>query len=127
MRTAKCPFCNISDDRIIASDSNVIAVTDRFPVAKGHSLVIPKKHIRSIFQLEMNEQAKLWEFAVKLRRLLAEKFKPNGLNIGVNDGKSAGQTVEHAHMHIIPRYERDVEDPRGGIRWIIPSKAKYWE
>src|SRR5215475_4519850 len=125
MRVKKCPFCNISEDRIIAADTSVIAIGDEFPVAKGHTLVIPKRHVRSIFQLDGKESEDLWKFLVRVRHLLADKFKPDGFTIGINDGDAAGQTVSHAHMHIIPRYEGDVKDPRGGIRWVIPSKAKY--
>ena len=124
MRTEKCPFCNISADRVIAEDRNIIAIADEFPVANGHTLVIPKEHVRSVFQLDTNESANLWKFVVKVRQLLADRFKPDGFNIGINDGDAAGQTVSHAHIHIIPRYKGDVEDPRGGLRWIIPDKAQ---
>jgi diadenosine tetraphosphate (Ap4A) HIT family hydrolase len=124
MRTEECPFCNISEDRIIAEHHNVIAIADEFPVANGHTLVIPKEHVRSVFQLDTNESANLWKFVVKVRQLLADRFKPDGFNIGINDGDAAGQTVSHAHIHIIPRYKGDVEDPRGGLRWIIPDKAQ---
>jgi len=127
MRGEKCPFCNISQDRIVAAGSNVFAIADEFPVAKGHTLVIPTRHVRSIFQLETNQSVDLWEFVVKVRQLLADKFKSDGFNIGTNDGDAAGQTVSHAHIHIIPRYKGDVEDPRGGLRWIIPDKARYWQ
>jgi diadenosine tetraphosphate (Ap4A) HIT family hydrolase len=127
MRTETCPFCNISEDRVTAEDRNVIAIADDFPVANGHTLVIPKEHVRSIFQLDTNESTDLWEFVVKVRQLLADRFKPDGFSIGINDGDAAGQTVSHAHIHIIPRYKGDVEDPRGGLRWIIPDKARYWQ
>ena len=127
MRTEKCPFCNISEERVIAEDRKMIAIPDEFPVANGHTLVIPKEHVRSVFQLDTNESAHLWDFVVKIRQLLANRFKPDGFSIGINDGDAAGQTVSHAHIHIIPRYKGDVEDPRGGLRWIFPGKARYWQ
>lgn len=126
MRAEKCPFCNIDEDRVIAADGDVIAISDDFPVAKGHTLVIPKKHVGSIFQLGANERAQLWGFVGQVRQILDEEFNPDGFTIGVNDGDAAGQTIRHAHIHIIPRYHGDVDNPRGGIRWIIPSKADYW-
>jgi diadenosine tetraphosphate (Ap4A) HIT family hydrolase len=81
----------------------------------------------SIFDLDRIEYTQVWDFVFDVRRVLAERFLPKAFNIGVNDGKTAGQTLNHAHIHIIPRYDRDVDDPRGGIRWILPQKAKYWE
>ena len=80
----------------------------------------------SIFELTSEELATLWAQVATVRTLLAEKYRPDGFNIGVNDGAAAGQTVPHAHVHVIPRREGDVPDPRGGIRWVVPIKAKYW-
>jgi diadenosine tetraphosphate (Ap4A) HIT family hydrolase len=82
--------------------------------------------VASIFDLPEPEYRELWAQVARVRSLLAEKFHPSAFNIGVNDGTEAGQTVGHAHIHVIPRYAGDVPDPRGGIRWIIPAKAKYW-
>jgi diadenosine tetraphosphate (Ap4A) HIT family hydrolase len=79
-----------------------------------------------VFELREDELLQLWRQVSAVRRMLAEKHRSAGFNIGVNDGKAAGQTVGHAHIHVVPRYEGDVPDPRGGIRWIIPAKAKYW-
>lgn len=110
MRAEECPFCNIGEHRILVAGRNCFAIADEFPLTKGHTLVIPRGHVRSIFQLETNESTDLWEFVVKIRHLLVDKFKPDGFNIGVNDGAAAGQTVSHAHIHIIPRYKGDIED-----------------
>jgi diadenosine tetraphosphate (Ap4A) HIT family hydrolase len=126
MPAENCPFCNVADDRVITSKANAVAIADEFPVARGHSLVFPKKHVDSIFQLKPNELVELWQLVTVVREILSDRFDPDGFNIGVNDGEAAGQTIQHAHIHIIPRYKRDVTDPRGGIRWVIHSKAQYW-
>jgi diadenosine tetraphosphate (Ap4A) HIT family hydrolase len=122
-----CPLCDVGEDRIIVAHQHAIAVADLFPIATGHTLVIPRRHVTRIFDLDRSEYTELWNFVFDVRRVVAERFRPAAFNIGVNDGKAAGQTIEHAHIHIIPRYDRDVDDPRGGIRWILPQKAKYWE
>ena len=95
-------------------------------VAEGHSLVVPKRHVASLFDLPDEEQAALWRLVALVRGNLMAELKPDGFNFGVNDGSAAGQTVMHAHVHVIPRRKDDVADPRGGVRWIIPSKAQYW-
>ena len=88
--------------------------------------MIPRKHVVSLFELSTAEQADLWMLVASVREQLQQEFNPDGFNIGVNDGTAAGQTVLHAHVHVIPRYAGDVPDPRGGVRWIIPEKADYW-
>ncbi len=103
-----------------------MAILDGFPVAEGHSLVVPKRHVASPFDLPDEEQAALWHLVALVRTGLMEWLKPDGFNVGVNDGLAAGQTVMHAHIHIIPRRRGDVPDPRGGVRWVVPSKAVYW-
>ena len=104
-----------------------MAIRDGFPVSPGHTLVIPKRHIGSWFEISNDEQRGLLDLLARAKTDLQEEFKPDGYNIGINDGPAAGQTVPHLHMHLIPRYKGDQEDPRGGVRWIIPDKAKYWE
>ncbi len=98
-----------------------------FPVSVGHALVVPCIPVLSIFELDESMQAELWDTVRRVRGILEERFHPAGFNIGVNDGPAAGQTVPHAHVHVIPRYAGDVPDPRGGIRWVIPEKARYWD
>ena len=122
-----CPFCVQESDRIIDGSLHGVAVPDRFPVSRGHTLVVPRDHVGSIFDLPGEVQQDLWALVAGTRRLLKERHQPVAFTIGVNDGRAAGQTVAHAHIHIIPRYEGDVPDPRGGIRWVIPSTAEYWE
>jgi diadenosine tetraphosphate (Ap4A) HIT family hydrolase len=103
-----------------------VAFPDAFPVAEGHMLVVPKRHVASLFDLPDEEQASLWRLVALVRGKLASELKPDGFNIGVNDGPAAGQTVLHAHVHVIPRRAGDVADPRGGVRWVLPAKAPYW-
>ena len=100
---------------------------DIYPISKGHALVVPRRHVASIFKLTACEQAAVWELAGKVRKLLAERYRPAGFNIGLNDGTAAGQTVGHAHIHVIPRYTGDAPDPRGGVRWVLPKRARYWK
>ena len=109
------------------ANDHAIAFFDGFPVTPGHSLIIPRRHITSFFEATKEEQAALFDLLGEMRqRLLAER-NPDGFNIGINDGAAAGQTVMHLHMHLIPRYAGDTEDPRGGVRWIMPVKAPYWK
>jgi diadenosine tetraphosphate (Ap4A) HIT family hydrolase len=103
-----------------------VAFLDAFPVAEGHMLVAPKRHLASLFDLSGEEQAALWRLVALVRAKLMDEIKPDGFNVGVNDGLAAGQTVMHAHVHVIPRRKGDVADPRGGVRWVMPSKASYW-
>lgn len=124
---SNCPFCNLAPERIIDSNAFGVAIRDGFPVSPGHTLVIPKKHIGSWFAISIEEQLGLLDLLAKAKVVLEEELNPDGYNIGINDGPEAGQTVPHLHMHLIPRYKGDIGDPRGGVRWIIPEKAKYWE
>jgi len=121
-----CPFCNLETDQCCLVTPALRAFRDSFPVSKGHALIVPRRHVASLFDLDEAELAAIWSAVSAVRQQLQEEFKPDGFNIGVNDGTAAGQTVSHAHLHVIPRYAGDVPDPRGGVRWIIPSKADYW-
>ena len=120
------PFYPVPQDWVILETDAAVAFYDGFPIAEGHALVVPRFPVLSLFELDSDMQAAVWETVRLTREILEEKYQPDGFNIGVNDGKTAGQTVPHAHVHIIPRYHGDVPDPRGGIRWIMPEKAKYW-
>lgn len=122
-----CPFCRIDSARSWISNEFGIALRDGFPVSPGHTLVVPRLHVASLFDLPDAERNALWTLVATVRTRLLEEFHPDGFNVGVNDGPAAGQTVSHAHIHVIPRYKGDVIDPRGGIRWILPAKAVYWE
>jgi len=120
------PFYPIVSSRVVLERTNCLAVFDRYPVSEGHTLVVAAEPVRSLFELNAAAQAEIWDTVREVRQMLIARFHPAGFNIGVNDGPAAGQTIPHAHIHIIPRYPGDVPDPRGGIRWIIPDKAKYW-
>jgi diadenosine tetraphosphate (Ap4A) HIT family hydrolase len=121
-----CPFCSMDISRVLISNQFAIATADAFPVSEGHALIIPRRHISSIFEATEEELAHIFKLVAQTRVLLNEQFQPQGLNIGINDGVAAGQTVMHLHIHLIPRYKGDQSDPRGGVRWIFPDKAQYW-
>lgn len=121
-----CPFCEPEADRVWFENDLGIVLWDAFPVTQGHVLVVPRRHVARIAELSENEQAALWALVMKARTRLDDDLHPDGFNIGVNDGRAAGQTVMHAHIHVIPRRDGDVEDPRGGVRWVISDKARYW-
>lgn len=113
-------------ERIIDQDSNVMVIRDGFPVSEGHTLIIPHRHIGSYFQTTADERKSIEAMLFKHRELIKNSSKVEDFNIGINDGPMAGQTVPHLHVHLIPRRSGDMEDPRGGVRYVIPSKAKYW-
>jgi diadenosine tetraphosphate (Ap4A) HIT family hydrolase len=122
-----CSFCNLDKSRIILANDHAIAIYDGFSISPGHSLVAPRRHISSFFEATKEEQAAMLELLDKLRQLLLKDLIIDGFNIGINDGIAAGQTVMHLHIHLIPRYAGDMDDPRGGVRWIFPDKAVYWD
>lgn len=89
-------------------------------------LVIPKRHVASLADVTTDEARALWALLAEVRARVDAKLRPDGYNVGVNDGRAAGQTVMHLHVHLIPRFDGDRPDPRGGVRWVIPEKADYW-
>jgi diadenosine tetraphosphate (Ap4A) HIT family hydrolase len=121
-----CPFCSMTGERIIARTDLAVAIRDGFPVSPGHTLVIPVRHVGSLFETTDAERADCLALLDQARRILEEELHPDGYNIGINDGKAAGQTVPHLHIHLIPRYHGDQPDPRGGVRRIFPERARYW-
>jgi diadenosine tetraphosphate (Ap4A) HIT family hydrolase len=121
-----CLFCNIENERIIAENDLAYAVRDGFPVTELHTLIIPKRHVEDYFSLTQEELLACDE----LMRLLKDEIMDadssvDGFNIGMNSGESAGQTIFHCHIHLIPRRTGDVENPRGGVRHLIPGKGNY--
>lgn len=123
-----CPFCNIVEAGDFAwENGSAVAFGDGFPVSPGHTLVIPRANVESAFSLDPAALEDLWRLVAEVRAALADDHAPDGFNIGVNDGAAAGQTVGHAHVHVIPRYSSDVDDPRGGVRWVKGSAARYWD
>lgn len=127
----QCPFCAIvsgpEHPRIIDEDKLAFTIRDGYPVTEGHSLIIPKRHVASFFDLSPTEKASMLELLESQQAVLSTELSVSDFNVGINDGKLAGQTVPHCHVHLIPRTANDVNDPRGGVRWVIPAKAKYWK
>jgi diadenosine tetraphosphate (Ap4A) HIT family hydrolase len=124
--SADCPFCTPLPGRLIDENRLAKALWDGFPVSKGHALIVPKRHIASLADTTVKERLAIWALLEKVRQLLIDKHRPDGFNIGINDGTTAGQTVMHLHVHFIPRYAGDIADPRGGVRWVLPEHADYW-
>lgn len=121
-----CIFCCPTQEmELIAETASAYAIYDKYPVNPGHALIIPKRHVDNYFDLSLREQTAMTFLMNEVKKEIDTKFHPMGFNIGVNVGKVAGQSVGHVHMHLIPRYHDDVEDPFGGVRGVIPSKRKY--
>jgi diadenosine tetraphosphate (Ap4A) HIT family hydrolase len=123
-----CVFCDrlIRGD-LVAANELAVAFPDAYPLNEGHCLIVPRRHESDFFALAGEEEAAVWALVPAVRRHIEATRIPDGYNIGINVGEAAGQTVPHAHLHVIPRYRADVPDPRGGIRRIIPARAQYWE
>ncbi len=117
----------MAPDRVLYQSPAGLALFDAFPISEGHTLVIPRRHICSIYELTPAEQSDLWTLVAQVRQALIDRYDIESFNIGVNDGIAAGQTIPHAHIHVIPRRVDDELDPRGGVRWIIAEKAAYWK
>lgn len=125
-KTKECLFCAPDATRVLITESaTAYAILDKFPVSPGHALIIPKKHIPDYFDLSFHAKNACWLVVDRVKMLLDEKYKPDGYNVGVNSGASAGQTIPHVHIHIIPRFYGDVENPTGGVRSVIPGKSDY--
>ena len=124
-----CPFCKRlrGHELVLAGRERAVAFPDAYPVNPGHCLVIPRRHEADFFELSREEQEDIWDIVWELRELLEAEHDTSSFNVGVNAGELAGQTVPHAHVHLIPRYPRDVPDPRGGVRWVVPERARWWE
>lgn len=120
-----CPFCNIEKERIIIENSFCYSVYDYFPVSIGHTLIVTKEHISNFFELSNNQKYALIDMLSEMEVFLKKKYNPDGFNVGININKTAGQTINHVHVHLIPRFINDVLDPTGGVRNVIPGKGKY--
>ena len=126
-QTKPCPFCPPKDREILETHPLAVAIVDSFPLTQGHTLVVPRRHVASFFELTLEERLAIMELLDGAKAVLDKKYAPDAYNIGINDGPAAGQTVMHVHVHLIPRYKGDADDPRGGVRWIFPRKADYWK
>ncbi len=101
------------------------AAWDRHPVNDGHFLVIPYRHFPDYFDIRDEEREELWSLVARGKVITDEKYHPDGYNIGINVGQCAGQSIPHLHIHVIPRYEGDVENPKGGVRGVVPERRLY--
>lgn len=121
-----CPFCFLSNpSEILLQNSTFIAKYDRYPVADGHVLIIPKRHVLAFPQLNNTEVLGFFDLLKEAQKTLLLKNSPDGFTIGINQGKAAGQTIEHLHVHLIPRFFGDVDRPEGGVRKILLNKVLY--
>jgi diadenosine tetraphosphate (Ap4A) HIT family hydrolase len=111
--------------RVLDTREHAFTVLDAYPVSPGHSLVISRRHVADIFDLTASEIGDMLLLVRSARERIDRTLHPAGYNLGVNLGKDAGQTVMHAHVHVIPRYRGDTDDPTGGVRGVIPGKARY--
>ena len=122
----ECLFCRVNLKHLVAEDELCYATKDSFPVTEFHTLIIPKRHVPNYFDLNLSEVSAMHEILVEMKRTIETKDDSvTGFNIGVNSGKDAGQSIFHVHVHLIPRRKGDVENPRGGVRGVIPHKQKY--
>jgi diadenosine tetraphosphate (Ap4A) HIT family hydrolase len=121
----RCAFCELVSRPVLGQNEHALAIRDAYPVSNGHTLVVPHRHVIDLFELPDNELLSVFALVREVRALLATEYSPSGFNVGVNIGRDAGQTVMHAHVHVIPRYTGDVEDPTGGVRNVIPGKGRY--
>ena len=121
-----CPFCDPAPTRLFLQTDLIVGLWDAFPVSNGHVLLVTRRHVASWFDATPQERQALVDAIEAARGEIVRRHAPDGFNIGVNVGETAGQTIAHLHVHVIPRYRGDVPDPRGGVRWIMPDKARYW-
>jgi diadenosine tetraphosphate (Ap4A) HIT family hydrolase len=126
-----CPFCTLQPDRIFLETDLILGLWDGFPVSPGHALLVPRRHVADWFEASPSEHAALTTAIAQARAAIEAQAsrqgrpKPDGYNVGFNAGAAAGQTIFHLHVHVIPRYAGDTENPRGGIRGVIPGKAAW--
>ncbi len=121
----ECIFCEQDEDNIIKENELSFAIFDRYPVNEGHMLIIPKRHFSNFFDATAEEIESVYQLLHECKKLLDEEYQPDGYNIGINVDQAAGQTIMHLHVHLIPRYSGDVDNPRGGIRKLKPNLVFY--
>lgn len=123
----KCPFCGDRvENRVVEENGTAIAIRDKYPVTQYHTLILPRRHTPDFFTMTSQERRDTEALVLLMKKKILEKDSSvTGFNIGVNCGESAGQTIMHAHMHLIPRRDGDTPLPRGGVRGVIPEKMAY--
>jgi diadenosine tetraphosphate (Ap4A) HIT family hydrolase len=120
------PFFKFNEPReIIVESATAFSFFDKYPVSPGHTLIIPKRKVSDYFELSWKEQMACWMMVNKVKTILQKRFNPDGFNVGININEAGGQTIQHVHIHVIPRYSGDVADPGGGVRGIIAHKKNY--
>ena len=123
---APCIFCKIRKEELQFENQLAYSSIDSYPVSEFHSLIVPKRHIETYFELTKDEILACNELILKTKeKILKEDPSVKGVNIGTNAGKSAGQSIMHCHILLIPSREGDVENPQGGVRSVIPKKQHY--
>jgi len=127
MNNNYCLFCDKDNKKheIIIENDFCYARWDNFPVSKGHLEIVPKEHINSFFDISSDQLNQIYSLLKEAKEIVQNKYNPDGYNIGINENESAGRTIPHLHIHLIPRYKGDVENPRGGVRNVIPDKGNY--
>lgn len=126
MAARSCLFCSVPGDQVVIERPLAWAVLDNYPVSSGHTLIVLRRHVVTFFETSEEERLEMLRLLDEMKMRLDRENKPDGYNIGINNGAAAGQTVMHLHIHLIPRYKGDLPDPRGGVRWVIPDRARYW-
>jgi diadenosine tetraphosphate (Ap4A) HIT family hydrolase len=122
----KCAFCALPHERVMGENEHAIWILDAHPVSPGHSLIAPKRHVESYFDTTPEERMAMFALLDRARDYVCGSHVPTGYNIGINEGPGAGQSVPHVHVHLIPRFPGDANNPKGGVRWVIPDRADYW-
>ena len=120
-----CTFCDVEESRVVFREELVFAIWDQYPVSSGHMLIITTRHVASWFEATQQEQLAILTAIERGREIILQKNAANGFNIGINVGEAAGQTIPHLHVHLIPRFDGDMADPRGGVRHVIPEQGNY--
>lgn len=124
-KKCQCFFCEKDLQETIYHTDLSKAFYDTFPVSKGHTLIVPRRHVADYHDMTRAERIDLWECEEVVKKILEDLYHPDGFNIGINCGLAAGQSIFHVHLHVIPRYFGDMENPKGGVRGVIPSKQRY--
>lgn len=119
------PFLQMPPSDWVASNDLAFAIRDRYPVSRGHTLIVPRREVATWFDATVDEQHAIMALVDHIKRALDDELRPDGYNVGFNAGEAAGQTVMHLHVHLIPRYRGDVADPRGGIRHVVPTRGNW--
>jgi diadenosine tetraphosphate (Ap4A) HIT family hydrolase len=125
IKLMSCLFCDYDKNKYIAENELIFAIYDVFPVNEGHALIIPKRHFESFFDATEEEVNAIYRLIHEVKIINDKKYKPDGYNVGVNIGYDAGQTIMHLHVHLIPRYKGDVENPKGGVRKLKKELVPY--